>query len=180
MSNGEWAYQDDDGNKLILAECHDDDLNKGHVHVDMTGAGPVCIPPGDWPRIIAAVYGKAGLSAPVILEPSGCDTSRDARIGAFTLTLWPEGDKARINMAFGGATLDRSEARHLAAAIVAYGDAANAEPDPGEVDELAAVILSELYPNGIPAGACPSESDRTAARTALRWMAGKQREAGHV
>jgi hypothetical protein len=164
----EWVYTDDDGNKLHVAPCHDDDLNTGHVHVDMTGSGPVCVLPGDWPLILRKVYEKAGLPVPVILEQSGYDTSVATRIGAFT--LWPEGGKVRVNMAFGGVTLDRSEARHLAAAIVAYGDAAESKLDPAEVRELTQLLFDQMH----VAAAAPAD----AARAILR--AGWTREGGHV
>ena len=169
MSDGEWAYQDDDGNKLILAACHDDELTGGgHVHADMTGAGPVCIPPGDWPQIIAAAYEKVGLPAPVILDRSGYDTRSETRIGAFT--LWREDGHARVNMAFGGCTLDSAEARHLAAAIVAYAD--DLQPDPAEVTELAELIFAEVYRG--------NHSAQDAAKAILRLGYSKQQEASRV
>ena len=53
------------------------------------------------------------------------------------------------------------------------------EPDPAEVEELAALIVSDLYVYGQVLGLRPAESDRCAARTALRYMRDK-REAGRV
>ena len=51
-------------------------------------------------------------------------------------------------------------------------------PSAAEVEELAAVIRSGLYPPSEAIGLRPSQSDRTAARAALRWMARKQQRGG--
>ena len=55
-------------------------------------------------------------------------------------------------------------------------EAARNEPDPADVVELAAAIRTALYAPSESIGLRPSETDRTAARAALRWM--KQRGDG--
>lgn len=170
-----YVYEDEEGAALTVNPYPH--AHAGDVAAVRTG-GTVYVLPEHFPEVAAGLWTGAGLPPPVILEPPGYDTSGETRIGAFT--LWREDGNAHVNMAFGGCALDSAGARHLAAAIVAYGDGAEAEPDPGEVEELAALIVSGLYPPGVPADLRPSDYDRTAARTALRWMRDKQREAGHA
>jgi len=65
-------------------------------------------------------------------------------------------------------------ASQLAASLAFLADEAESQPDPAEVEELAALIRSELYPHSEAVGLGPSEADRTAARAVLRWMKDKQ------
>ena len=104
------------------------------------------------------------------------DTRGQSKVGGFR--IWRDGHVVRVTAPFGGGSLSQAGVDRLISALAACRDVLPAEPDPAEVAELAAVILSELYPEGVE-GVRPSESDLTAARTALRWMRDKQ-EAGHA
>jgi hypothetical protein len=121
----------------------------------------------------------AGLPAPVILDRPEIDPEGAAGINVFTVRLDRDLSVCVAGRAGHASPVAPSVARKLASVIAAYADAAEAarnEPDETEVDELAAVIRSELHPPAASMGLRPSESDRTAARAALRWF--REREDG--
>jgi len=138
------------------------------------------IPAADIPAvaagIAAAMHEAAGLPAPIILERPKTlypDISfgpelKVARGDAVT-ALWL-GAEAR--------TLGPDECRRLAAYLAICAEADEAAAADAEVDELARAIRSELYPPSESIGLRPGESDRTAARAALRWMTQKQQRGG--
>lgn len=174
MSDGEWAYTDDDGNKLILAPCHDADLAGGHyVHADVAADGPVCIAPGDWPRIIAAACKAAGKPEPVILE-----RPVPAALGCYSdgVRVFADGNRVRLQATeshsakeYWRARLKPADARKLAACIAALADAVEDEPDPAEVEELTGVLVQ--------AGAgLRSTGVDDIARAALRWADGRRQQ----
>lgn len=130
----------------------------------------------DFPALAGALYEAAGLPAPVILERPGIAADGDGETGINVFTVRMEPDLRSIGIRYHGANraiIAPGPARKLASVIAAYADAAQAhqdEPDPAEVEELAAVIRAELYPPSESIGLRPSEADRIAARAALRWF----------
>jgi len=130
----------------------------------------------DFPALTGALYEGAGLPAPVILERPEVDLTADcSSVNIFTVTLEPNLRSVgiRYHGAPNRAIVAPGPARVLAAVIAAYADVAQAnrdEPDPGEVEELAAAIRTAHHPHS----GRPGDGDRTAARAALRWMRDKQ------
>ena len=170
MNAPRYVYEDEEGAALTVNPYPH--AHAGDVAAVRTG-GTVYVLPEHFPEVAAGLWTGAGLPPPVILEPPGYDTSGETRIGAFT--LWREDGNAHVNMAFGGCALDSAGARHLAAAIVAYGDAADAEPDPGEVMELATLLHDTRDPRAVHQGYSGyDEWDLRNARAILRagWKRG--------
>lgn len=165
-------YTDEDGRTLQAGICEAPD----HVLLKVTdgeAVAEVCVKNEDMPGVTAALYEAARFPAPVILErPEISDAGIDA-FGAAEISR----DGGQVVIGCGPPLrLAPQAARKLAALIAAYADAAEGEPDPAEVGELAEAIRAEIHPGYTVHGLRPSESDRAAARAALRWL--KRREAG--
>jgi hypothetical protein len=139
---------------------------------------PFFVAADDLPGLVAALYESAGLPAPLTIDrvtpPLGGPWR--PRQGAALLANRidnhvavgfdsPAGSSAM-------ATITPSQAREMAAVLVAYADEADAEPDPAEVEELAGEMSADVR----RIGGSPPEEWRIAARAALRWM--RDREAG--
>lgn len=124
--------------------------------------------------IAQGLHLAAGLLPPVILEHPA---SLPDAITEGGVTVGMEGRAILIGVAVAPPSkrLEPEEARTLAAALAVYADRSEAQPDPEEIEELAALIRHDIHPDS----GGPSETDRIAARAALRWMKGKrQREGG--
>lgn len=135
------------------------------------------IPAEDFPEFIAALYAAAGKPEPVTLErPEGIDAALSRPDGTFSAGSYAFAvHDGCIDMTGPVHCMLAEEAEFVAAALgVCAAVVRTAEPDPAEVDELAAVIRAELYPPSESIGLRPGESDRAAARAALRWMRDKQ------
>jgi hypothetical protein len=128
-----------------------------------------------FPALIAALYEAAGLPAPIILaRPVG---------GEYLMRHFPSalGAGITVNRKDGfvvirgdGLLFDPKTVRDLAAFAVTLADEAESEPDPAEVEELAAAIRTGLHPDS----GRPGEPDRMAARAALRWFRDKRQQGG--
>lgn len=131
-----------------------------------------CVPVAGLAQFTAAIWEAAGKPEPVILDrpeaTSGGGISRAGRIEVGRLR-----DLVTVGLyGIQPEEIEPEQARRLAALIaIRAGEAAEDEPDPAEVEELAAAIRRELHPDS----GKPAEADRTAARAALRWMK-QQRE----
>lgn len=167
---------DTHGNLLDIRST--DEGNAAKVTVsDRDGGATVFVGPLAITGITRAMWVACGQLPPLILErpdvPEGepwrprPGSSLSAAVdGNRVREMWLEGPSLSMTAA---------ETRRHAAALAVLADRADAEPDPGDVDELAAAIRSGLYPDSERIGLRPGESDRVAARTALRWM--RDREA---
>jgi hypothetical protein len=142
------------------------------------------IPAADIPAVAAgialAMHEAAGLPAPVILERPPVVTREAIIVPGARFRV--HGNAIQADPLCGSGVQQESFApaaiRDIAAALAVMADEAESEPDPAEVEELARVIRADLYPPSESIGLRPGESDRTAARAALRWMKDKQQRGG--
>jgi hypothetical protein len=124
---------------------------------------------GDLPGVVAKLYEACGLPSPVILErpavPEGEEWKPD---GNSLLRVSRDRDRltVRTTMDGGAAVLSPVAARAMAGVLAALAGEAEAEPDPTEVDDLAAAIRAEFQGDGTP----PTEWEKKTARAALRWF----------
>lgn len=146
----------------------------------MSDNGPVPVSPEQRPRVAAAMWTANGDPAPVILErpelpeddhwawvvPGGA-----GGLGKISLDGGRVVFHAYVDVLYLTPGAAREAAAMLAASADLAADRAAQDAVDAEVDELAAVIRSELHPDS----GRPSEGDRTAARAALRWF--REREA---
>jgi hypothetical protein len=137
----------------------------------------VGIRPAGLPVITGKLYEACGLPSPVILERSSArfpEGGKPFRFGVLGFRLYPEGIAPSLPGVVEG-PMPPAALRALASHLVALADdaEANPEPDPDEVDELAHAIRLGLYPDSDRVGLQPSESEKKAARAALRWMNAK-------
>jgi hypothetical protein len=141
--------------------------------VGVSGALPAYVAAEDLAEIAANLYEACGLPSPVILNRSEFNPGRSLdRIG--DVHVGHLGGKVTVGLyQVQPETLTPAYARELAALIALHADEAEGEPDPEEVDELAHAIRLGLFPDSVQAGLRPSDSDRQAARAALRWMNAK-------
>ena len=172
------TFTDRDGSELTVSECCDDDLNPDCVHVSVEGKS-VCLQIADLPAVVAALYEAAGKPAPVILEHTDPAISYSWMIPGAGFNLRDGGVEIISigSVTDSGHLHDPASIRGLAARLAEMAEQAErwSGPSLAEVEELAKVIRSELHPASESLGLRPSESDRTAARAALRWM--RDREA---
>ena len=173
-------HDDGEGGRLLAVWFPAD----GVLSLDTGSAKSVTVKPGDLEDVTRKLCEAAGRPAQVMIGRPDVDTGKTATVG--DLQVWREPDGRVGFMADGGDAvmlgalrLRPFEVRRLAAVAVAYADAADEpdadEPDPAEVEELAAAIRAGLFPDSERIGLRPGESDRTAARAALEWM--RKREA---
>lgn len=122
-------------------------------------------------QIAEAMHEAAGLPAPVILERPGA-TVKDGVNRAGPIEVGRLGDRVTVGLyGIQPEEIEPAVARRLAALIAIRADEVQSdEPDPAEVQELAAEIRSELK----RMGGSPPEATGMAARIALRWMRDKQ------
>lgn len=131
--------------------------------------------PDDVPAVAAgiatAMHEAAGLPAPVILERPGA-TIADGVNRAGSIEVGRLRDRVTVGLyGIQPEEIEPAVARRLAALIAIRADEVQSdEPDPAEVQELAAEIRSELK----RMGGSPPEATGMAARIALRWMRDKQ------
>jgi hypothetical protein len=158
-----YRYTDDGGDSLIVTSVSGGShavLSAAEVFVD-----PLCIP-----EIAAAMYRACGQVPPVMLaRPELPDGPWRSHPGS-QLAVSAHGRMVRLEYDQPGGhrvSLSPGQARSLAAVIAARADAADMEPDPAEVGDLARVIHAAACPGCADA---PPGEDLAAARTALRWM----------
>jgi hypothetical protein len=128
---------------------------------------PVVIDPGDLVEITCEMWRAAGLPVPVITPRPDIDASRPLECHGFLFSVRP-GRMVRVGM---GATFEDmapSSLRQLCGVGVAFADAAEQEPDPAAVDELALVLVEGRNAMGL-------DEARPLARRIL--AAGYRREA---
>ncbi len=136
------------------------------------------IRPSEVPAAALALYEAAGLPQPVILDAPTTLSGKPLTVGTpaapveFTDSSSLFASDGRVFLALDPKRdgLTPKEARKLGAALAVHADAAEAEPDPAEVEELAVVLHADRR-------CCvggPSDSDRNAARAVL--LAGWKRE----
>jgi hypothetical protein len=164
-----WSYVSDEGCQLSVGPDKSGDVPpRALVTIDEDGpdglAMSVPVPAGMVPGMASAVHAAAGLPVPLILGRPDIDVRAVRTVAGYTV-----GFTARDGIIIrppGRAGLRPAAARELAAVIAAYAGAAEGEPDPGEVSDLAAVIEEEL--------ACftgqAEQMSVVAAAAALRWM----------
>jgi hypothetical protein len=126
----------------------------------------VRLPPAGLAPVVAALYAAQGRPEPVILDRPDVSGLDLASAHGFDIGRTKDGV-----LAFAGARWALTDARDIAATIAAMADAVISEPDPAEVEELA-TLLHDTRERGTKGS--PGEWDRTAARAALKWFAGKQ------
>lgn len=103
--------------------------------------GEFCPKPDDLVDIAVALWKSAGLPVPVITPRPDVDTSAGMPFHSLTLAVMP--GAVRMIHTPGGRVIDDlppGEARRLAGLLVAYADAAEAEPDPEDVADLASLV----------------------------------------
>jgi hypothetical protein len=131
------------------------------------------VDPAEIPAIARAMYEACGQQPPVILgRPDTSASGTPTVLGTIYPFRSAKGARVAVGRGTGDIYLEPGHAREIAAILAACADEAEPEPDPADVDALAAAIHAGT---GCCDGA-PSENHRSAARTALRWM--KDREAG--
>jgi hypothetical protein len=159
-----YTHEDDNGNTLTI-DCAG---FFGEISVDAADGRAF---PEDLPKITRELYKAAGLPSPVILAcppiPEDGEWQSD---GNSLLRVSRDRDRltVRTTMDGGAAVLSPADARAMAAVLATLADEAEAEPNPEEVDALAAAIMREHNP-----GAMRLDGARPFARTALRWMNAK-------
>jgi hypothetical protein len=125
------------------------------------GGGLVDVSADDFPALAAGLYEAAGLPAPVILERPDVPEGSFPLIHGYRLDARVNGRMVEFTMP--GAeplTLVPAAVRGIAAVLASLAGQADAEPDPAEVDRVAALIAS---PGAMGIGGC-----RDAARRVLR------------
>jgi hypothetical protein len=157
-----YRHEDDEHDWLTVAE-HDGRPGTALVRCNKGG---VEVTPEKIPAITAALYEACGLESPVVVELPEVDTSKPHGIGPFRLSLADGGVRVEV-VAPAGPVWMPCELRDFAAVAAAYAAAADAEPDPADVEELAAVMRAD-HPAYLPR---TFEDD---ARTALRWMTARK------
>jgi hypothetical protein len=164
------SFTDEDHRVLLITSCE----TPGHalLRVNDGDVSETCVGAAELPGVIAAMYEAAGLPAPVILErPETTPAGTSTAIGFVYPFRSARGDLVGVvTSEVRDAYLTPTEARKAAAVIAAYADEADADPDPAEVEELAAFIRSAHHPDS----GKPGDSDRTAARAALRGMQNRE------
>lgn len=169
---------EDDGTRLTVSHCPDNDSHARLTTDDGEETVRACVSRDMLPAVTAAMHEAVGVPAPVILpRPQIPEDDSPLCYGNFVIRLEDSGVAIGLP-GFYGKAIPPGAALELAAYIAAYAGQADAEPDPVEVEELAARIRSEIHPDSDRLGLRPSESDRIAARAALRWM--RDREARDV
>ena len=145
-------------------EAHDHE--EGLAAVVVQGAKPVYVDALDIPEVTNAMHRAAGQEPPVMLGRPDLASARDGNgwIGFRGLQL-RKSDDGGVTFSVGGntETLTEAQARQCAAVVVALADGPP-EPDPAEVDEIAALIYAGLYPGYAEP---PGERARDAARAVL-------------
>jgi hypothetical protein len=164
-----WSYVGDDGCQLSVGpDKSGDGPSRALVTIDEDGpdgqALSVPVPAGLVAGLASAVHAAAGLPVPVILGRPDIDVRAARSVAGFTVGF-SASDGIAVRPA-DPACLRPGPARELAAVIAAYADAAEGEPDPGEVRALAAVIEEELARFTGQAGVMSV----VAAAAALRWV----------
>lgn len=176
---------DGKGGWLEVREVREGDPAGAEGCVITTGtSGFVAEPLMDIPAIARWMYQACGQEPAVMLGRPEINPDRPVTVGQFQVWKEPDGrigfmpaDTEAASMT-GALRLAPHAVRQLAAVAVAYADAAaEQEPGPAEVEDLAHAIRLGLYPDSDRIGLRPSEGDRTAARAALKWM--RERGANH-
>lgn len=128
-------YADEDGRTLQSGICEND----RHAFLRVTdgeAVAEVCVSKADLPRVSAGLWESAGLRAPVILE----------RPDILALDMLPglhftvNGCVIEAERPGGNRQFTPAAVRRLAASLAILADEAEAEPDPAEVEQLAAVV----------------------------------------
>lgn len=100
----------------------------------------VWLKPGDLAGVAVALFKAAGQAAPVIIPRPDVDTTRSQEVGPWLLAVTRDRGVGLARTDAPGRALAPYEARRLAGLLVAYADAAEAEPDPGDVERLAVLV----------------------------------------
>jgi hypothetical protein len=161
-----YSHKDGNGNEL---EIRGEEAGARLLVCSGTYEAECLVRPGELAALAAALYKAAGLPVPVILPcPETPDTT--ALPGAL-FTLGRPGF-VDVEMSTGsGWNVSSVALRIYAASLAMLADEADSQPDPGEVNELAAVLMDELNPR-----AMGLDGAKPLARAILR--AGYRREAG--
>jgi hypothetical protein len=140
-----YVHEDVEGDRLIIAE------REGKPGVALVKArGGAEVTALDLPVIVAKLYEACGLNLPVILDrPEVPVPGSIARCGMVTI------DRLRDQVTLGlygvqPEGITPAEARVIAGYLVAYADHAETEPDPAEVEALAAVVREAGFFPGLP------------------------------
>jgi hypothetical protein len=166
-----WTYTDGDKGELVISTC-----NPGEVTVQTQGNGSLAVVMADdLPEVTAKLYEACGLPAPVILARPGTEMlgTPDLPVRLAGFRIWRGGSGVCIDSTAAFSSLSPDVIRTLAAVLAVHAGEAEAEPDPAEVDGLAAEIMRVHNP-----GAMGLDGARPLARTFLLWQ--RNREAGNA
>ena len=159
-----FRHEDDEHDWLTVAE------RRGGAALVRCAPGGVEVTPEKIPEITKALYEACGQQPPTVVDlpevtaeyrPMPGSMLKVSRLGRNVHIEWDATNGC-------GSSLAPADARRFAAAIVAYAEEAETEPNPAEVEELADAIKAELYPDYFRRAW--AEANVIAARTALRWM----------
>jgi hypothetical protein len=161
-----WVYADRDGDELTIDEAG----GQAHVCTDEDGA---VVTRDGLPLVAAKLYEAAGMGAPVILDRPGDPAAEIWFFAAGAdLRFFAEDGRIEVRNKTGGGVSGQAfpvaVIRDLAARLAVLCDEAEDEPDPAEVDDLAAVLMEP--------GVMGLDGARPLARRIL--AAGYTREAG--
>jgi hypothetical protein len=165
-----YAYEDGDGNTLYIGP-HPDKISTAIIQAE-TVRRPVCVPAKDFRGVVDELARACGLLVPVIINRSSASFPEDGgpfRFGEFGFRLDGEGLVLPSLPGVTAMPVPPAALRELAGHLVALAEQAEAEPDPEEVDGLAAAVRAEFQSDGTP----PTEWEKKVARAALRWMNAK-------
>jgi len=163
-----WSYLGDDGCQLSVGPDKSwDGPQRALVTIDEDGPDgrvmSVPVPAGMVTGLASALQAAASMPVPLILDRPDIDLRAARSVAGFTVGF--SASDGIVVRAAGPAGMRHGPARELAAVIAAYADAAEGEPDPGEVRDLAAMIEEELARFTGQAG----QMSVVAASVALRW-----------
>jgi hypothetical protein len=166
-----WSYTDEDGVTLALIPCGERHAEL-RVSTDTLAAG-VCVGPGRPAELVTELYKASGQRPPVILDRPGDPAAEICFFAAGAdLRFFAEGGRIEVRNKTGGGVSGQAfpvaGIRDLAARLAVLCDEAEDEPDPAEVDDLAAVLMEP--------GVMGLDGARPLARRIL--AAGYTREAG--
>jgi hypothetical protein len=141
-----YEYTDPEGSTFVIYPWPRDDREGATISWGQAHDGAL-IPPDRIAEVVAALYRAVGRPAPIVLERlnwHGTDRTRHTLNG---VTVRRDGQRIAVL----GQVITATTARMLARALAEMAEDAENEPDPAEVERLAA-FLSEEYLDTSPEG----------------------------
>ena len=169
-----YKHEDDNGNEMTI------DFGGFYAEVAVESAdGPFRVFPESVSKIAGELYEACGLPVPVILErPAPREMLAAGPHGDEVVHVEPSpaghpSNRPGVVLELGSQSVRLIGDEPLRVALALVDAMREAEPDPAEVEELAHAIRIGLFPGSDRVGLGVGESDREAARAALRWMNAK-------